>query len=756
MGRFNWEIFGQVLVGLMSTLVVCQGFTDPRDVAAINNLYGALGTPPLIGWVQAGGDPCTEGWQGVQCVNANITAIALNGANLGGVLGESLGVFASIIQIDLGNNHIGGIIPSNLPTTTRILSLSGNQFTGTIPETFSTLGQLTDMSLSNNHLTGVIPDTFQQLTGLINLDLSGNNLEGQLPPSLGNLLSLTKLHLQDNQLTGTLDVLQDLPLIDLDVENNLFSGPVPDKLLGIPNFRRAGNPFNTTVLSSPPASPPSAPPIGSPPSEQVPRIRPNEPSNPETSSSSKGENFLSKRIVWIVVAGLVIVIVVALGLCLCMSRCCKGRPVTKKVPKRHEMDVHDVPGEKPKHETSLLKTSHNENAQKDTEPKKEVAAAVPKRNEASAVPRRNEVAGVSKQNDVAEVARHRDEHEIDMPVSDEYILPPPPLPPLNNPFEKVIIRPNVPPVRSRKQSMEKLSSVRTFSIASLQQYTNSFSQENLLGGGKLGTVYRSELPDGKLLAVKKLDGAASKNQTDDDFLEFVSRVSELQHVNIVQLVGFCCEHGQRLLVYEYCGNGTVYEALHIDDEIHKNLSWNARVRLALQSARALEYLHEVCQPPIVHQNFTSANVLLDDGFAVRVSDCGLAPLISSNYVTQFQGSGYGAPELEMGNYTCQSDVYSFGVVMLELLTGRKAYDRSCPRGEQFLVRWAAPQLHDIDALSRMVDPSLKGTYPSKSLSRLADIISLCVQPEPEFRPPMSEIVEDLQHMVGRARTRDDI
>lgn len=130
-----------------------------------------------------------------------------------------------------------------------------------------------------------------------------------------------------------------------------------------------------------------------------------------------------------------------------------------------------------------------------------MAAAVPRRNEVAAVPRRNEVAGVSRQNDVAEVARHRDEHEIDMPVSDEYILPPPPLPPLNNPFEKVIIRPNVPPVRSRKQSMEKLSSVRTFSIASLQQYTNSFSQENLLGGGKLGTVYRAELPDGKVIMV---------------------------------------------------------------------------------------------------------------------------------------------------------------------------------------------------------------------------------------------------------------
>ncbi|KAL3381179.1 hypothetical protein AABB24_001348 [Solanum stoloniferum] len=130
-----------------------------------------------------------------------------------------------------------------------------------------------------------------------------------------------------------------------------------------------------------------------------------------------------------------------------------------------------------------------------------------------------------------------------------------------------------------------------------------------------------------------------------------------------------------------------------------------------------------------------------------MSDCGLAPLMSCDSIRQLQGSGYGAPELELGNYTCQSDVYSFGVVMLELLTGRQSYDRSRPRGEQLLVRWAIPRLHDIDALSRMVDPSLNGCYPSKSLSRFADIISLCIQSEPEFRPPMSEIVQNLLQMI---------
>lgn len=270
----------------------------------------------------------------------------------------------------------------------------------------------------------------------------------------------------------------------------------------------------------------------------------------------------------------------------------------------------------------------------------------------------------------------------------------------------------------------------------------------------LGTVYRAQLPDGKLLAVKKLDKRASSQQKDDEFLELINNIDRIRHANVVGLIGYCVEHGQRLLIYEYCSNGTLQDALHSDDELKKKLSWNRRIRMALGAARALEYLHEVCQPPVIHRNFKSCNVLLDDDYLVYISDCGLASLIASGSVSQLSGSllttyGYGAPEFESGTYTEKSDVYSFGVVMLELLTGRTSYDRSRTRGEQFLVRWAIPQLHDIDALSRMVDPTLNGQYPAKSLSHFADIIARCVQSEPEFRPPMSEVVQDLLVMIRR-------
>ncbi|PKI57377.1 hypothetical protein CRG98_022222 [Punica granatum] len=295
----------------------------------------------------------------------------------------------------------------------------------------------------------------------------------------------------------------------------------------------------------------------------------------------------------------------------------------------------------------------------------------------------------------------------------------------------------------------------SYTVAALQTATNSFSQESLIGEGSLGRVYKGELPNGKTAAVKKIDNAALSLQEEDNFVEAVSNMSRLRHPNIVSLIGYSAEHGQRLLVYEYIGNGNLHDMLHFVEDSGKMLTWNARVRIALGTARALEYLHEVCLPSVVHRNFKSANILLDEELNPHLSDCGLAALTPNTerqLSTQMVGSfGYSAPEFALsGVYTVKSDVYSFGVVMLELLTGRKPLDSSRVRAEQSLVRWATPQLHDIDALSKMVDPALNGMYPAKSLSRFADIIAICVQPEPEFRPPMSEVVQQLVRLVQRA------
>uniref|UniRef100_A0A6N2M010 Leucine-rich repeat-containing N-terminal plant-type domain-containing protein n=1 Tax=Salix viminalis TaxID=40686 RepID=A0A6N2M010_SALVM len=356
----NLAIYGIFFAGfvLICTARISDAVTNPSDVTAINNLYISLGSPALPGWVGTGGDPCGEAWQGIVCNVSEIQAIVLNGANLRGELGDNLGMFASIISIDLSNNHIGGEIPSNLPVTMQNLFLSDNNFTGSIPDSLSSLTLLKAMSLNENFLSGEIPDAFQALPGLINLDLSSNNLSGQLPSSFMDLASLTTLRLQDNQLSGTLDVLEDLPLRDLNIENNLFSGPIPDKLLAIPKFRNDGNPFNTSPAPLPaPTSPspptpspplPPTPPLSrAPPSQSSWRKHGKQADGPSSSdkSSSGGKN---KRVVWISIAGVFLFVILALALVLLIPRCNRRRKEDSRIFKRGQV------GENPRGNGSLF------------------------------------------------------------------------------------------------------------------------------------------------------------------------------------------------------------------------------------------------------------------------------------------------------------------------------------------------------------------------------------------------------------------
>ncbi|KAJ0966001.1 hypothetical protein J5N97_027139 [Dioscorea zingiberensis] len=699
------KIFLCVFVGLMviSNMPPSLEYTDPRDVYAINNLYAALGFPPLPGWIPLGGDPCFEGWQGVQCVISNITAIVLNGANLGGQLGDKLDYFATIITLDFSNNHIGGNIPENLPVTMREFFLSNNQLTGSIPNSLSELSLLADMSLNGNNLSGEIPDAFQSLTSLVNLDLSSNNLSGPLPSSMGSLSSLTTLHVQTNQLTGILDVLQDLPLEDLNIQNNLFSGPVPEKLLNIPNFKKDGNPFNTTIAPPsvllPPLSPSPMPVSVAPVPKGMRENTTDGSSTQKTDPTVGGKAFSTTIVVGCVVGAVALIFVALLFLMLCKSkkkeRNFKHEDISKRQGSKQNDSFHKFPKE-------------------DFERQKE--------------------------------------GEINMALTGFITKPP-------SSGGKASVKSTVPGGNNIRSSAENVclpTSVTSFSVASLQQCTNSFSEDSVIRDGTWGIVYLGKLSNGKLLEIMKLGNMMSKMPF-DEYLQLVLGIAELQHPNILDLVGYCAEFGQRILVYNYYGSRTLYDALHYEADPSRKLSWNARLQVALGAAKALEYLHEVCQPPVIHQKFGSTNILLDDELRIHVSDCGLASVMSSVSVSQFSGSGfayrysYEAPELsDSALFTDKSDVYSFGVVMLELLSGRKAYDGSRPRAEQYLVRWACYQLHDINALLQMVDPSIVGAYSQKSVSRFADIISRCIQRGAEFRPPISQVVQDLTLMVEAA------
>ncbi|RCV13559.1 hypothetical protein SETIT_2G354800v2 [Setaria italica] len=753
---------------LLSALPCCQPYTYEQDVFAINGLYTALGAPQLPNWTTNGGDPCNEGWQGVSCVASNITSIILSGASLGGQLGNTLGNFTSLITLDLSNNNIGGTIPDGLPVTMQKFFLSANQLSGSLPSTLSSLTLLTSMSLNNNQLSGDIPDVFLALTGLANLDFSSNNLTGPLPPSMGNLTALTSLHIQNNQLTGTLDVLQDLPFQDLNIENNLFSGPVPVKLLNLPNFKKDGNPFNTSIAPS--AQPPAAPtplPSVSPPARHVPTKEPSTSSSvPGGSTPGSGKHTVSTiKLVGYILTGVVSAVVIVLMAMYCLSKCKERKSrddiytkskigrVPQKLGEPKIKEVAEIKESPVKHENNVGKGSHVI-----SDAKEEHRLKMPTSAASNVVydARDGQKSDSSMAAAPGVVTVKPKEHVIDMKKADNLVEEQlHPMQPVALRTEKVIVNPSVRTRKGRVPSVGKVdltSTVKSFSIASLQQYTNSFSEENFIRDSRFGKVYLAELPDGELLEVLAIDAFNSKVPV-DAFLELVVSISELRHPNILGLVGYCAEFEQRLLVYEHCSKMTLHDELHYLDDSSKPLSWNARLQVAVGAAKALQHLHDGCQPPIVHQNFEPSVVLLNSTLVVHISESGLASLASKS-VSQLSGRTlfhYEAPEVhESGSVSDRSDVYSFGVVMLELLTGRKPYDSSRPRAEQHLVRWATSQLYDIDAIAKMVDPSIQGQCSEKALSRFADIISRCIQHEPEFRPPMSEVVQDLTRMVSNA------
>ncbi|KAK8514261.1 hypothetical protein V6N12_008974 [Hibiscus sabdariffa] len=275
-----------------------------------------------------------------------------------------------------------------------------------------------------------------------------------------------------------------------------------------------------------------------------------------------------------------------------------------------------------------------------------------------------------------------------------------------------------------------------YSLADLQKSTDNFAPNRLLDEGTIGRVYRAKYPDGKVLAVRKIDSSVFQDQKPDDFSKLVTNISKLHHPNIAELVGYCSEQGHNMLIYDYFRNGSLHAFLHVADDFSKPLTWNTGVRIALGVARVVEYLHDVCSPSIVHKNIKSSNIFLDLELNPHLSDYGMACF------HQNLGMGYNAPECTKPSaYTSKSDVYSFGVVMLELLTGRMPVDNQRPRSEQCLVKWARPLLHDHDARIGMVDPALRGLYPPKSLPPFADIVSLCVQADPAHRAPISQVVQ---------------
>ncbi|KAG0448724.1 hypothetical protein HPP92_027694 [Vanilla planifolia] len=294
-----------------------------------------------------------------------------------------------------------------------------------------------------------------------------------------------------------------------------------------------------------------------------------------------------------------------------------------------------------------------------------------------------------------------------------------------------------------------LSQLKRFSLRELQVATDSFSPNNILGRGGFGKVYKGRLADGSLVAVKR----QKEKRTPAGELQFqteVEMISMAVHCNLLRLLGFCMTLTERLLVYPYMANGSVASCLRERPPNQPPLDWSTRKQIALGSARGLSYLHEHCEPKIIHRDVKAANILLDEEFEAVVCDFGLAKLMDykdTHVTTAVRGTiGHIAPEyLSTGKSSEKNDVFGYGIMLLELVTGQKAFDlaRLAHNDDVMLLDWVKELLKD-KRLEMLVDPDLHNNYVNAEVESVIQVTLLLHTGLSMDRPKMSDVVRMLE------------
>ncbi|XP_008224859.1 PREDICTED: cysteine-rich receptor-like protein kinase 25 [Prunus mume] len=293
-------------------------------------------------------------------------------------------------------------------------------------------------------------------------------------------------------------------------------------------------------------------------------------------------------------------------------------------------------------------------------------------------------------------------------------------------------------VGSEINSMESLQ----FDLRTIEAATDNFSDQNRLGEGGFGEVYKGTLPDGQQIAVKRL--SRGSGQGAEEFKNEVVLVAKLQHRNLVRLLGFCAEGEEKILVYELVENKSLDHFL-FDSENHVKLDWSSRYKIIGGIARGLLYLHQDSPLKIIHRDLKASNILLNGDMNPKIADFGMARIVG---VDQTQGNtrrivgtiGYMSPEYAMhGQFSVKSDVYSLGVLILEIVTGKKNTSfYNSDRGED-LLSYAWRHWRDGTPLE-LLDPNLRDSYAKAEVTRCVHIGLLCVQEIPDERPTMQSIV----------------
>ncbi|XVF35943.1 hypothetical protein REPUB_Repub19eG0015400 [Reevesia pubescens] len=680
----------------------------------------------------------------------SLKSLDLSLNELRGEIPESFSALQNITLVNLFKNNLCGPIPSffgDFPHL-EVLQVWGNNFTHGLPMNLGSNGKLYKLDVTSNHITGLIPRDLCKGGRLETLILMENFFFGPLPEELGNCKSLTKIRIMKNELNGTIPAgIFDLPLLSIvELDDNFFSGELPSQMSGA-SLGQLKVSHNWIAGKIPPA-------IGNLSTLQVLSLEMN-----RFSGQIPEEIFNLKLLSKINISDNNITGEIPPSISRCtsltsidFSQNSLTGEIPKGIDKLKDLSIlnfsrNQITGEIPveiRYMTSLttLDLSYNNFIGRipnggqflvfnDSSFTGNPNLCPSRRVTCPALINRAKGSGHGKAGSF---------------TASKLIIT---IITLMTALLLIIVT----VYRMRKKRLQKSRAWKLTAFQRLdfkaEDVLECLNEENIIGKGGAGIVYRGSMPDGLDVAIKRLVGRGT-GRSDHGFSAEIQTLGRIRHRNIVRLLGYVSNKDTNLLLYEYMPNGSLGEMLHGSKGAH--LQWERRYRIAVEAAKGLCYLHHDCSPLIIHRDVKSNNILLDEDYEAHVADFGLAKFLqdagASECMSSIAGSyGYIAPEYA---YTLKvdekSDVYSFGVVLLELIAGRK------PVGEfgdgVDIVRWVRkttselPQPSDPASVLAIVDPRLS-EYPLTGVIHLFKVAMMCVEDESSARPTMREVVHML-------------
>ncbi|KAL9250071.1 Receptor-like protein [Drosera capensis] len=638
----------------------------------------------------------------------SLVNLSLYTNNLTGQLPQKLGSWAEFNFIDVSTNNLSGPIPPDMCTmgTMMKLLILQNNFSGQIPETYANCSTLTRFRVSQNLLSGVVPPGIWGLPNVNIIDIADNGFEGSITSDIDNAKQLSNLLASNNKLSGNLpQEISELPsLTYADLSGNQFTGGLPENMSGlnkVSTFHLEGNKLSGNIPGS----------IGS---------------CLHLSDLNLAENSFSGKIP------------VSLG----------SLPVLNSLNLSHNQLSGQIPNTLSSLRLSLLDLSYNK-----------LSGQIPESFYVEAYngsfDGNSGLCGSNVKYFPACSSRSRDVKTLIIC----FLLG----------FAVVLALSGGYMYLKRKGGDEHSHSFKSDSSWDMKSYhvvsftedeiLDSIKQENLIGKGGSGNVYRVRLKDGKELAVKHIwnsGGEPKKSRPNTPMLsrrgskcrEFDSEVetlSSIRHVNVVKLYCSITSEDSSLLVYEYMPNGSLWDRLHSGEKL--KLEWQTRYEIAVGAAKGLEYLHQGYERPVIHRDVKSSNILLDEFLKPRIADFGFAKIVQANEgkdSTKFipVTHGYIAPEYGYTSKVNEKiDVYSFGVVLMELVSGRRPLEPEFGDSKD-IVSWVSSKLKDRESVLSIIDSAIPVSLQDEAI-KVLKIAILCTTRLPDLRPTMRTVVQML-------------